>query len=154
MIYNHFKLESLDQLRYILKPNDWMTKLDLKDAYHTIPINERHRRYLRFQWKGKFFEFTCLPFGLSSAPFVFTKLLKPFVAFFRSKGHRHLVYLDDILLIAESSSNLLVFTQELINMLESLGSPINWKKAILAGTIINSFSLQEQSTATYRLMPS
>ena len=42
---------------------------------------------------------TCLPFGLSSVPRIFTKLLKPVVAYLRSKGVRCMIYIDDILLI-------------------------------------------------------
>ncbi|EFN78048.1 hypothetical protein EAI_01855, partial [Harpegnathos saltator] len=30
-------------------------------------------QYLRFQWRGTVYEFTALPFGLSTAPYIFTK---------------------------------------------------------------------------------
>ena len=39
--------------------------------------------------------FTVLPFGLSSAPYIFTKLLRPLVKHWRSQGVRVVVYLDD-----------------------------------------------------------
>ena len=44
--------------------------LDLKDAYYSVPVNPQHRKYLRFE----FYEFTCLPNGLASAPRVLQKL--------------------------------------------------------------------------------
>ena len=42
-----------------------------------------------------FFMFTVLPFGLSSALYIFTKLLRPLVKHWRSQGIRVVVYLDD-----------------------------------------------------------
>ena len=70
----------------LLNPNDWMTTLDLKDAYFSVPVAQRDRKFLCFQWQQKLFEFQCLPFGLSSAPRVFTKLLKPILAWMRQEG--------------------------------------------------------------------
>ena len=48
--------------------NDWMTKVDLKDAYFMISIHEEDRKVLRFSAQDRLFQFNCLPFGLSSAP--------------------------------------------------------------------------------------
>ena len=46
------------------------------------------QRHLRFQFVGKTYHFTCLPFGLSSVPWVFTKTLKPALALLRARGVR------------------------------------------------------------------
>jgi hypothetical protein len=72
-----FKMESLQ-----------VVKMDLKDAYHTVPIHQDHCRYLRFSYRGNLYEFRCLPFGLSSVPRAFTKILKPVVVLIRSLGIR------------------------------------------------------------------
>ena len=45
-----------------------------------------------------------LPFGLSSAPWAFTKLLRVVVAFLHKNGLRLVIYLDDILIAADSQS--------------------------------------------------
>ena len=54
-----------------------MASIDLKDTYFNIPIFGLHRKYLRFIWKNQRYKFTCLPFGYSLAPRVFTKVFKP-----------------------------------------------------------------------------
>ena len=56
---------------------DWMGKIDLKDAYLTVPIYKKHRQFLRFKWRGQRYLFKSLPFGLATAPRTFTKLLCP-----------------------------------------------------------------------------
>lgn len=54
-----------------------MVSIDLKDAYFLIRVCPSHRRFLRFRFGNSLNEYTCLPFGLCSAPLVLTKLLKP-----------------------------------------------------------------------------
>ena len=66
----HFKLEDIRSLKDILHQNDFMAKLDLKEAYFSLPIAVLSRRFLQLNWKGKLLQFICLPFRLSSAPFV------------------------------------------------------------------------------------
>ena len=39
--------------------------------------------------------FTVLPFGLSTGPYIFTKVIRPLVKHWRSKAIRIVVYLDD-----------------------------------------------------------
>ena len=54
-------------------------KFDLKSGYHNIDISEEFQTYLGFSWNQKYYRYTVLPFGLSSAPFIFTKCLRPVV---------------------------------------------------------------------------
>ena len=60
---------------YLEGKKDYLFKFDLKNGYHHIDIFEAHQKFLGFSWvfKGniKFFVFTVLPFGLTSAPFIF-----------------------------------------------------------------------------------
>jgi len=53
-----------------------MIKIDLKDAYFSMPIDPQSKKYLRFLWEGTLFEFQCLMFGLGPARRIFRKLLK------------------------------------------------------------------------------
>lgn len=76
------------------------SSVDLKDAYLSVLVHESSRKFLRFIWKGACYQFKALPFGLCSAPRIFTKVLKPVAAFLRKKAIRVLIYLDDFLLLA------------------------------------------------------
>ena len=52
--YDHFKTEGIHLLRHLLQPNDWLGKIDLKDAYFVVLIWRDHRQNLRFVWKHAF----------------------------------------------------------------------------------------------------
>uniref|UniRef100_A0A1X7UDK2 Reverse transcriptase domain-containing protein n=1 Tax=Amphimedon queenslandica TaxID=400682 RepID=A0A1X7UDK2_AMPQE len=54
--------------------------MDLKDAYFSIPIHREHQKFLNFTWRNTNNQFTWLQFGLASAPWVFTKTLRPAAA--------------------------------------------------------------------------
>ena len=78
-----FKYEDLWVALLMFQKGDFLVKFDLKSGYHHVDVYEPHQRYLGFSWEleGKlgFFVFTVLPFGLSSACYAFTKLLRPLI---------------------------------------------------------------------------
>ena len=47
--YHHFKMEGLSSLLDLIRPNDHMITMDLKDAYLSVPIHADHSKYLRFE---------------------------------------------------------------------------------------------------------
>jgi len=88
----HFKMEGLHLLPGLLQPQDLMIKMNLKDTYLQIPIHPNYQHLLTFQWKEKTYMFQCLPFDLSAASRVFTKLLKPVVGFLRQNTNYNYNY--------------------------------------------------------------
>ena len=63
--------------------NCYMTSLDLKNAYYSIPIAKEHQIYFKFMWNYQRYAFSFLPMGISSCPRIFTKLMKPVFVTFR-----------------------------------------------------------------------
>ena len=66
-----FTMETPRSILRALQQGQWLTSLDLKDAYFHIGIHPADRRYLRFCHNGTSWQFTVLPFGLSTSPRVF-----------------------------------------------------------------------------------
>ena len=85
-----------------IKKDDYLVKIDLKDTYFTFPVWVNHQKFLRFLWKETLHEFACLPLGLASAPRVFTKIMKPVVGLLRQLRIRIVIYLDDMLIMAQT----------------------------------------------------
>jgi hypothetical protein len=54
-----------------------------------------YQHFLRFSHEGKVYQFQALPFGLASAPLIFTTIVKAFVASFDALGLKLNFYLDD-----------------------------------------------------------
>ena len=127
----HFKMEGIHMLREIVAQDEWLAKLDLKDAYFTVPINRDHWKFLRFMVDQVRYQFTCLQFGLSCAPWAFTKVLKPVSAFLRSVGVRLIIYIDDILVIGKTPDEVRNHVEALIALLEGLGFIVNMEKSVL-----------------------
>lgn len=126
VMYQHFKMEGLYMVKDLLQKGDYLIKIDLKDAYSVMSISPIHRKYLRFQTgEGSIFEYTALPFGLGEAPRLFTKTLKPVIGLLRRLGIRMIVYLDDILLMAESQQKLICHRDSTLFLLQKLGFVIN-----------------------------
>ena len=129
--YQHFKMEGMHVVQDLLQSGDWMCRIDLKDAYFSIPVHQDDRRYLRFIWQNQHYEFTCLPFGLSSAPRVFTKILRPIMGFFRTQGIRGVIYLDDLLIMHQDRQAVYDKLAMVLATLERLGFLVNYPKSQL-----------------------
>ena len=62
-----FRMASVATVGRMIQEGDWAASLDLKDAFFHIPIHRRHRRFLRFIWKG-------IPYQFASCPSAFRRL--------------------------------------------------------------------------------
>ncbi|XP_071814758.1 uncharacterized protein [Apostichopus japonicus] len=127
-------METLNLILPLLRKGMWAASVDLQDAYLHIPIHPRHQRYLAFQYAGRRFTFRSLPFGLSTAPRVFTRVAGTVIAYLRKEGVTLYAYLDDWLIVGESKSNAAHNVQKTVQILQELGWIINQTKSQLTPT--------------------
>ena len=53
MEYNHFKMESIQDVIQVVRPGVYMASIDLKDAFYSIGINQEHHKHLKFCFDNK-----------------------------------------------------------------------------------------------------
>ena len=149
-----FTMETPRSILRALHQGQWLTSLDLKDAYFHIGIHPADRRYLRFCHNGTSWQFTVLPFGLSTSPRVFTKILKPVLAY----AHLHRVklhmYLDDWLLNPGTRQEAHEQTSWLRSLCQKLGLVINLEKSDLIPSQVSTYLGIELDTSVGLARPS
>ena len=132
--YNHFKMDTLQSVISLMTPNCFMASVDLKDAYYSVPIAAAHQKYLKFEWGGKLYQFTCFPNGLAFCPRKFTKLMKPAYAVLRQLGHINSPYIDDSYLQGGSYEECLGNVLDTVKMFLSLGFILHPHKSVFTPT--------------------
>ena len=95
-------METLRSVVSSLVPPLWASTIDLKDTYLHILICPRDFRFLCFSYNGLLFEFTALPFCLSTLPRVFTHVVKMITAFIRLRDVLIFQYLNAWLIVGRS----------------------------------------------------
>ena len=92
--YVHDKLCVLSSV----EKGDYAFKIDLQDAYFHVQIHPSSRKYLRFAFENRVYQFRVLPFGLNTAPQIFTRLGHTVTAYLHRQGISVIPYLDDWLI--------------------------------------------------------
>ena len=145
----HFKLESIRNVKHMIRPNCWMASVDLKDAYYSIPIHSRHQKFLKFLWNNQAYQYTCLPNGYSDAMRIFSKMLKPIFGHLRMLGYLSVNYVDDSYLQGQDPYECYQNINATTNVFIYQGYTIHFKKSILhptqemefLGFILNSLEM-------------
>ncbi|CAC5408504.1 unnamed protein product [Mytilus coruscus] len=93
------KFEDMRIAKHYINTNSYMFKYDVHSAYHHVDIFPTHIKYLGFAWDFNgvktYFKFLVLPFGLSTACYIFTKIIRPLIKKWRGEGKQIIMYLDD-----------------------------------------------------------
>ncbi|EFP04735.1 hypothetical protein CRE_30022 [Caenorhabditis remanei] len=101
-----FKLENMKTAWPFLENANFAATFDFKSGYHHIKIHRDSRDLLSFSLSNPpaapYFSFRGLPFGLATAPWLFTKIFKVLVRKWRAEGVKIFLYLDDGLIVGET----------------------------------------------------
>ena len=145
----HFKMDNIKTILELITPNCWMAVVDLKDAYYSVPVHPKFRKYLRFIYEGQLYEYTVFPNGLCICPRKFTKLMKPILAHIHALHHIISGYIDDFYLQGHTCQKCVENVVTTVKIFDNVGLIPHPQKSVLIpaqeivllGFVINSISM-------------
>ena len=80
-------------------------KTDIKSAYRQVPVHPDDRHLLGLQWQGHYYIDTVLPFGLRSAPIIFSAIAEALEWIVCNRGVELIFhYIDDFIVLSPPQS--------------------------------------------------
>ena len=122
-------MSTIGSVLNVITKDCYMAKIDIKDAYYSVPILDKHQKYLKCYFKGQLYQFMCLPNGLSSGSRKFTKLLKPPLATLSCDQAVVSASIDDLITIARNYKMCSNNVFSVVNLLDSLGFVVHPEKS-------------------------
>lgn len=134
---------TLDKLRNA----HYLTSLDIKAAYWQIPLHPDSRQYTAFTVPNRgLFEFRRLPFGLTTAPSVFQRIIDRVIG--ADLDPYVFTYLDDIIIITPTFEKHLEIIELVFERLHNAGFKLNQDKCQFCrpelkylGYVVNKYGL-------------
>jgi hypothetical protein len=102
-IKNSYPLPRIDEILDRLHGAKVFSQLDMRDAFHQIRVEPGHVPRTAFRTRYGLFEFTVMPFGLTSAPGTMQALLNKI--FVDHQDEFVVIYLDDILVFSKNEAD-------------------------------------------------
>lgn len=137
--YEHFKMSTINSVLNMVSQNCYMSKIDLKDAYYSVKIDEDFQKYLKFSFKDKLYQYTCFPNGLGPCPRKFTKITKVPTSTLRVIGIPICGYIDDFFTKDKSYEKCYDNVIEITKEFQSLGFVIHPEKSIFKPSQVMTF---------------
>ena len=119
-----YPIPRIDKLFASLAGGVVFSKLDLSHAYLQIPLDEASRCLVTISTHKGLFEYQRLPFGISSAPSIFQRIMENLL----QGVPRVCVYLDDILVTGSTEEEHLSNLAQVLTRLESAGMRLKREK--------------------------
>ena len=132
-----------------------MAKMDLKEAYRNIPVHPADRHLLAVQWNSITFLDGALPFGLRSAPKLFSAVADGLLwIFFNHSIQPAIHYLDDFLFLGPPGESACRSSlQKALQLCNELGVPVAVEKPEGPATTITFLAIEIDSQAGQLRLP-
>ena len=126
----HYPMKTVEEIAAKIGKSKFFTKLDCSSGFWQIRVSERTQKYLTFSTPWGRYSCLRIPFGISSAPEVFTEAMNEL-----TKGLENVeCAMDDLFIHAESQEQLNKYTQKLIERIQSAGLTLNKEKCVFSVT--------------------
>jgi hypothetical protein len=111
-------------------PGRWYIKLDIKQCFFNIPVHPKSQHLTTFEYRGRRYAFSVLPFGMSISPFVAQMFLNAIMTRIRLFAPESWGHIDDILISHRNKSKLQILAFRVKRWLRAARWPINFTKSV------------------------
>lgn len=119
-----YPLPKPEDLFTVLTGGDKFSKLDLREAYMQMELEEESRKYVAINTHQGLYQFTRVPYGISSAPTLFQKTMDTIL-----QGKKKVIcYIDVILITGENDQEHLQTLADVLETLKEHGIKIKREK--------------------------
>ena len=112
-----YPIPKVEDLFSTLAGGKIFSKIDLSQAYQQLPLADKSKKYVVINTHKGLFRYTCLPFGISSTPDIFQRVMENILQGIPNV----IVYLDDILLSSATESEHIQLVDQVLERLEKAG---------------------------------
>lgn len=129
-----YPLPRIDQLVEKVASYSIFSTLDLKSAYHQIPLRDEEKPYTAFEACGRLYQFRRIPFGVTNGVACFQRVIDSIIA--KEKLSCTFAYIDNVIICGKDKNE---HDQNLANFLktaEQYGLTFNESKSIFASESI------------------
>lgn len=119
-----YPLPTVNEVFSKLSGGKTFTKIDLSQAYSQITVHEDFQKYLTVNTHKGLFAVTRLPFGISSAPGIFQRLMNCILGDIQGVA----VYLDDILITGKNEAEHGATVRKVLEKLHEAGLKVKLSK--------------------------
>ena len=153
-----FSYTSVDEVAGVilqLGQGAMLAKMDIKQAYRIVPVHPQDRPLLGMGWQGVVFIDKALPFGLRSAPLIFSALADALMWIMQKRGATPVFhYVDDFITIGQPGSNVCETNLQIMKETCHLtGTPIEEEKCEGPATQLTFLGLELDTVAKQIRLP-
>ena len=153
--FKYIKVDQVATQAALLGKGALIAKMDIEEAYRLVPIHADDKHLLGIHWEDKLYVDSSLPFGLRSAPLIFTALADGLQWILEQRGTTYVAhYLDDFVTVGPPNSDQCSTNQSIISdVCKELGIPLAPHKSVGPATCLTFLGIEIDTQAMELRLP-
>ena len=145
VVKDPYEIPNIRDVLRATQGSKWFTVLDLKEGFYHIEIREEDKHKTAFELDGQVYEWNSMVMGFKNSPQILQRVMNKIFADHKGKGIE--VYIDDIVIHAQTERMHDELVKEAMKLLEENNMTVNrekiqWKKKEikLLGVTVNDLN--------------
>lgn len=135
----YYPLPRIDEVQEQLAKKPFICSLDMSQGYHQVLVEPRDKEKLAFTFEGVHWQYKRVPFGLSTISGFFQAMMNNILS--ELVGDICLVYVDDIIVMAESAEQMVNNLKTVFDRLRQYNFKLNAQKCKFARSELKCLGL-------------